>query len=328
MTRLAAAHQLAAIHAADYSAKLKELEAQLVKINVDQNLTPAQKQTQAQSVQNQIAQVQGQQGATAIKDQTSIAQQTSQPWVHAANQVGDAWIQGFNKIIMGGQGAWRAMAKAEEQMVMSLIGDAEKWALHWVEKEVMTLVFHQTTEAQKAAATAAAQSSAVATSAASNAAMAMSNAGVAATGAAAAVAAIPIVGPALAPAAAASTLADLSGFIALASFDVGTSYVPKDGMAMIHRGETILPPPQADVLREALSGRGGQSGGPSGIQLHYAPTFQSGGTQADARQTVRDLGSMLRRMNLTTSPHHERETRKWQQQRSPNHQHNRYSICA
>jgi hypothetical protein len=132
--------------------------------------------------------------------------------------------------------------------------------------------------------------------------MAMSNAGVAATGAAAAVAAIPIVGPALAPAAAASTLADLSGFIALASFDVGTSYVPKDGMAMIHRGETILPPPQADVLREALSGRGGQGdqGGRSGPSFRDFNVTYHGGKSAGPKDMMDLAYKHARRMNLTT----------------------------
>ena len=301
VTRLGAAHQEAAIRAAEYKEKLDQLDAAIAQVQSNYELSPEQRAIQTQQLQNQRDQVAGQGQVAAIQDQTQIAQQASQPWVSAANQVSDAWIGAFNKILVGGRESWRAAALAGEQMTMALIGDAEKYLQKKIENYILEKVFHVQTEAAKVAATTSANATAATSTAAANVAMAESYAAVAAAAAAAATAAIPIVGPELAPAAAAATYADTSAYAALAAFDTGTSFVPRDGIAMIHQGETILPPPQADVLRDALSGgRGSQSGQPGGLQLHYSPTFTSHGTPSDARKTVKDLGRMLRQMNLTT----------------------------
>ena len=64
------------------------------------------------------------------------------------------------------------------------------------------------------------------------------DAGRAAAGAYAAVAGIPIIGPVLAPAAAAVAFGAVETF---GSFDVG-GYVNSSGLAMIHAGEESVPP--------------------------------------------------------------------------------------
>lgn len=160
-------------------------------------------------------------------------------------------------------------------------------ALHWALTEAEEL-FHLQSETTKTAATAASQSARTAShlagegaratstaaalatgkamQAAANVATVEADAAVAAAGAFAATAAIPYVGPFLAPAAAAEAYGEVSAFAALASFDVGALSVPHDGMAMIHRSEMILPPPQADVLRSAI-GQGGEGGGE--VHHHY-----------------------------------------------------------
>ena len=98
MTALAAAHELGAIHAADYAQKLAELRAELDRINSDPNLTQTQKDEKSAGINNQIAQVSGQRQTTAIQDQRQAAQLAAQPWMTAANQISDAWIGAFNKI--------------------------------------------------------------------------------------------------------------------------------------------------------------------------------------------------------------------------------------
>ena len=97
----------------------------------------------------------------------------------------------------------------------------------------------------------------------------------AASGAAAAyasTAAIPVVGPALAPAAAMKAFADISAFTALLpSFDVGAYNLPSDTIARVHKGETILPARAAESFRSAIEGRssmGGSGGGNQPIQIN------------------------------------------------------------
>ncbi len=127
----------------------------------------------------------------------------------------------------------------------------------------------------------------------------------AAVGAAAAgssVAAIPYVGWAMAPGVAAETYGVLSGFAAMASLDVGTSYVPSDMMAQIHRGEMVIPAFESSMIRsgQATLGGGGGSSSSTAVNLHYNPVFQGGGGSgmaAAVRQSGDDLKTYL--WNLT-----------------------------
>lgn len=107
-----------------------------------------------------------------------------------------------------------------------------------------------------------------------------SNAAVAASGAYAATAAIPIVGPELAPAAAATALAGAMSFAPLAAFAQGTNNVPADMIAQIHAGERIIPAADNRALMEALNDNerlqprarfnsGGNGGGSGDHHWHY-----------------------------------------------------------
>lgn len=106
-----------------------------------------------------------------------------------------------------------------------------------------------------------------------------SNAAVAATGAAASQAMIPYVGPELAAAAAVSTFASLQPYVALAAYDVGTPYVPRDMIAMVHQGERIIP---------AAQNRGGSVAGGSTVNFHYDVGGISAGTPLEFRRVLED----------------------------------------
>ncbi len=292
ITPLEASYAMAAEHARQYSEQLADLNALLAEQKKSGN------DVGAAQTQNQIAGLGGQRQVQAIQDQTQAAQLAAQPWVSAANEISNAWFGAFNRMVVGGRDAWHNMQKAEEQLVMSGIQHAEQWVAKWLEAETRQLVAHLVTNEGRVASDASAAAQSATISATESLKEATHAAGVAAANTWAAVSSIPIIGPELAPPAAAAAY---SGVLALAAFDQGTSFVPRDGIAMIHQGETILPPPEAEVLRDALSGgRGSQSGQPGGLQLHYSPTFTSHGTPSDARKTVKDLGRMLRNMNLTT----------------------------
>ncbi len=74
----------------------------------------------------------------------------------------------------------------------------------------------------------------------------------------ASIAAIPIVGPFLAPPAAAAAFLAIGAFKSmLPSFDVGTNYVPNDMLAQIHKGERIIPAADNAKLMENAAGGGG-----------------------------------------------------------------------
>jgi hypothetical protein len=81
----------------------------------------------------------------------------------------------------------------------------------------------------------------------------MADAAKAFSGTYAAVAQIPYVGWILAPAAAAAAFAAVAAYEGLASLDVGTNYVAKGGLAMIHEGEAVVP----KAYNPAAGGDGG-----------------------------------------------------------------------
>lgn len=107
------------------------------------------------------------------------------------------------------------------------------------------------------------------TTSAKNLAVAESNIAVAATGAAASQAFIPIIGPELAIAAAASTEAALQPFAGLASLDVGTNFIPRTGLYQLHEGEAVTP------ARYNPSAGGGGGSGDTHIHFTHSPTINA-----------------------------------------------------
>lgn len=100
-----------------------------------------------------------------------------------------------------------------------------------------------------------------------------------AVNAAASVAAIPVTGWAMAPGVGAAAYGQGLAWAGLASFAVGTDYVPQDMFAQIHQGERIVPASENWVGPH--SGGGGQQGGAQGnggdthihIQANDAKSF-------------------------------------------------------
>src|SRR5262249_7168139 len=71
-----------------------------------------------------------------------------------------------------------------------------------------------------------------------------------------AVVGIPIVGPVLAPPAAAAAFAGVEAFGALVSAAGGWGIVPQDQLALVHKNEMVLPAALADRVRDMTSGSG------------------------------------------------------------------------
>lgn len=239
--------------------------------------------------------------------QQELAQQSTtlmmQPYKTFTTQVSDQFTQLTDTWLQGTQRMSVAFTRFGDQIAMDLINSLLKMGEKWVTNEALMTAQHLLGITQRQTADAASAAATQAQTSATNTATALSNAAVAATGAAASVAAIPLVGPALAPAAAATTLADMSGFIAMASFDQGTSYIPRDGIAMLHRGEAVLPPPQTEAMMNAMNGgRGRSSGGDN--HFHYSPNISAidgpsvaGALQQHGQSFMREQNRQLRLMN-------------------------------
>ena len=292
ISRLAAAYAMGAEHARQFAQQIQYLK------DVQSEQTKSGNVGGAAQTGNQIKQLQSTAKITGMQDQAQAAQQVAQPWVTAATQVSDAWIGAFNKILVGGRESWYAVREAGQQMTMALIGDAEKQLQHELEMQLRKLAAHVVTNQGIVASNAGAAAQSETISLTQSIKEATHAAGVAAANTWAAVSAIPIVGPVLAPPAAGAAYA---GVLALAAFDTGTSYIPRDGVAMLHKGEAVLPPPQTEALLTALGGRGGSDSGQAsqGIRdINFSPTYHTSGSTGKA--SLRDFAKVLRRANLLT----------------------------
>lgn len=134
--------------------------------------------------------------------------------------------------------------------------------------------------------------------AAENVASVTSNAAVAGAAAFASIAAIPIVGPGLAPAAAAAAFAGAMSFAPIASAAGGWDRVPMDGaMSMLHLDEMVLPASIASPLRSMLSDwETGPTGGASRASSG-APQPGSGQAPSEAGEKMGDVHIHLAAMD-------------------------------
>lgn len=156
-------------------------------------------------------------------------------WQQALGEFNAGFVNSVNTWIETGKGFGQAMEQTFAKMAEGFIDQLIQMGLQWVETHLLMLIFSKTTQAATAAATIT------------------SDAAVAAAGAYAATTPIPIVGPVLAPGAAAIAFADVMAFNAAAGFAEG-GLVPATGLALIHKGERILP--------ASMSGKGDFGMGP------------------------------------------------------------------
>ena len=143
------------------------------------------------------------------------------------------------------------IGQAFKNMAASAIEDIIKFLVKWVAEQAATV-----------AANTAAIGAGAAAQKAINASTISGDASRAAAGAYAAVAGIPIIGPVLAPAAAAVAFAGVEAF---GSMDIGAYDIPENQLALVHKNELVMPAAEAGAFRsmltDAASGGGAMGGG-------------------------------------------------------------------
>jgi len=204
--------------------------------------------------------------------QEQAAIKTTQAWNLAAKKISSA-LDGQVSGLLSGTTSW---ADATRNVLKGLIDDIVKFFLDWGVQDAANLAKHLAINAGWLASDATTQSASTAQHIAGAAAKkavdattVQGDAARAAAGAFAAVAGVPLIGPVLAPAAAAAAYA---GTMAFASFDIGAYKIPEDMPAMVHRNELVMPAAQAGAFRQMLdNAAGGGEAAPAKSSVSIAP---------------------------------------------------------
>jgi hypothetical protein len=174
---------------------------------------------------------------------------------------------------------WKsAMLRIGDSLLQGLIGVGVKWLQNWVMNELLATSAAKAGAGARAAVAATGAAAAASAKASETTVVIASNAAEAATGAAASQAAIPVIGPALAMAAAAAMLSFVMGFGSKSpGTPVGTSLpsarggwwdIPRDTLAMVHEEEMIMPPELSRGVRELVESGGARGGGSMAVTIH------------------------------------------------------------
>jgi hypothetical protein len=195
--------------------------------------------------------------AQALKEQQLALKTTANAWMSFGKQIGATFDQTFSGLMRGTQ----TFAQTFQNMTLSLLNDFAKtlismgikFAVHEGLKNGLLSAGLATRLGLQQAADTTGQVAKTAQAVG----QVTSDASVGAAGAASAVAMIPIVGPSLAPAAAATTFAEIMGFMSGAVASAAGGYSIPAGvnpLTQLHAQEMVLPAELADKVRSGAGG--------------------------------------------------------------------------
>jgi hypothetical protein len=219
------------------------------------------------------------------QDHLSLMTALEQNWQQYFNIVNQGMLRGINGLISGNETFAKAMRQTLVQLLESFADYEARTLLIEAETKLHQAVLGKTTQATTAIAEI------------------QSNAAVAASATFASISAIPIVGPEMAPAAAAAAYAEvLSAYGTLAALETG-GYVPKGGLAILHPNETVINSPVTSMLTNIANQGGVSSGHTFNVNQtnHYGELNANGRSSANksANDALRMVQKGLRRANIS-----------------------------
>lgn len=250
MSALSAAHLTAAIHAREYREELERLDAEITKVGEDASLSPSQRAQKIGQLQAQKVGVQGAAATTKIQDNTTIQQQIQAPYLKAFDSIESGWMKAQDEMLRGTKTVGAAFAQMGANLAISAIESIERMALKAVEKDLVMIASHKIMSQTKVAtdAQSEAESNVIHHTSAMKEAITDSKSAA-------------VKGwksgwdfPFPANLVMAPVLAGVALAGAIAQFETGTGYVPREGMAVLHPGEAVIPAPTMQELRGSSGG--------------------------------------------------------------------------
>jgi len=204
-------------------------------------------------------------------------------WNKTMNSLGGVYTSNINQLLKGTETFQTAFTNLGEQMLSRFLGWCLQMATQWAVKEITQTAASASGAAARTTTELASQTAGLAASATTAMADISNSAGRAAAGAYAATASTPIVGPILAPAAAATALAAVLEFGGqVFSAAGGWGQVPSDGsLTALHKDEMVLPASIAGPLRAMTSSWSAGSGPLAAPNPASASSAGPGGASGD-----------------------------------------------
>jgi len=230
----------------------REFDAQLVLLQnglMIGNLTVQQRQ----NISNRVLAFEAKHTTDMLRlDEQSIAAQQAL-WDRYLSTVTGAFNSQLRGLLEGTTSWHKAMTKMLEDLTIKFIEMVEQMVVKWLAAEIAQTTATTTGAAARAAAEQTASSSGILDNVASAMRAIMTDAAQTFAGVFA------FLAPTMGPAAAGPAAAAQASVASAAVFDVGTDYVVRGGLALIHPGETIIP---------AARGSGPFTGAAMGAQVH------------------------------------------------------------
>jgi hypothetical protein len=230
----------------------REYEAELALLNQEAALGNISVK-QWNEVLLKIAELKEKHNADMLRlDEQAIAQQ-QQMWNSALGSIESAFNSQLRGLLAGTTTWSQAFKKILGDLIIQFIEMCETMVVKWAAAQLAQTTAATTGAAARAAAEQGASSAGMLSTIANAVKAIMTDAGQAFAGVFA------FLAPTMGPAAAGPAAAAQASVSAAAIFDVGTDYVVRGGLALIHPGETIIP---------AARGSGPFSGAGMGAQVH------------------------------------------------------------
>lgn len=298
-----------------FNLKAQALRDQLA---LDNLLAPERRRIQAEleqlevDHQGRLSEIRANAAVQTQVIQDRAAQQTLQRWTGILAPVGNAMNGFLTSMATRSQSFHAALLQMGDALVSALVQQGVQMVMKWAAMELAKTGATATSVATRTGLEATGAATSTAISAGSALKQIAHKAAVAAAGAYAAIASIPVVGPFLAPAAAAAAL---FGVMKLAqsifSAEGGWGNVPGDGMQTeLHKNEMVLPAKFANPLRDMLlsprgsdlasntaaagqSARTDISNSSGDVNFHYKPQHTNNNARMD--DLLRSDASALRK---------------------------------
>ena len=252
-----------------------------------QKLDPTQDPVALQAQKNKLLEIERQHALQVEQINTQMAKQAKDDWSKMFEPVTSAISQSINGMIAGTLTLKKAISNLLQSIIAEFVNAGVKMLANWAATELAKTSVSRMGATIRSALGMAETTEAVAEKTVEGTAVVGVNAAEAASGAAAAVAPTPFIGPGLAAAAFAGTMALVLGakslFSASGGFDVPAGANP---LTQLHANEMVLPAHIANPLRDSLSGGG--VGGDTHLHVH-AVDSQS------VERLFRDNGHLLAR---------------------------------